>query len=122
MIHGFDAETKPLAQDELAMVEPIILGLRTKVGPERAISSGRIIKAMQNHGYKINGARLRKIIHHIRVNKLIKNLVSDSRGYYISNDRKVVRKYQQSLRERAKAILDVAESFEEKMPVPYHED
>jgi len=112
MINGFEEETAPLTEDELAMVPKFINGFRNKIGEGNAVTSTTIIDKMEQLGYKMSGPRVRKIINHIRVNKLMQNLVATSRGYYIENDPEKVMAYVAGLKARADAIMAVANSYD----------
>ena len=59
-----------------------------------------------------NGARIRKVINHIRIKGLVQNLVANSKGYYIETDVQSIENYKQSLRDRIASIQAVLNSFE----------
>ena len=112
---GFEDQTQPLTAWEQHNLLPVMLtGLRTKVGQDKAVTSAEIIRALKAHPYnfKINGARVRKVINYIRLNGLVRNLVATSKGYYIEQDPKAIELYKQSLRERIGAIEAVLNSFD----------
>ena len=70
MIKGFSEETQPLTEYERKVILPIILeGLKTKIGKANAVTNKYIISRLRD-SYKIDAARLRKIINHIRTNDL----------------------------------------------------
>lgn len=113
MLQGFEQITHELTQYEESTLLPIIVaGLREKAGKKKAVTSTYICQSMKDAGYKITPPRLRKLIHEIRVRKLIPNLISTSKGYYISSNYDEIEKYKTSLRERANSILSVLKSFE----------
>ena len=67
MINGFEEQTHELTEyEEKTLLPPIIKGLKTKVGEQNAITSTEIVKRMKELGFKLDPARLRKIINHIR--------------------------------------------------------
>ena len=111
MIDGFETETAPLSEYEKSLVAPMIAGLKTKLGQGNAITNKVICAKMKTAGYKCTPVRVRKIINHIRTKRLLHNLVASSRGYYIETDPVKILAYKKSLKERAKAILAVSESF-----------
>ena len=62
---GFEEQTQPLTAWEQHNLLPVMLaGLRTKVGQDKAVTSGQIIKALKAEpfNFKINGARVRKVL------------------------------------------------------------
>lgn len=111
MINNFEEQTSPLNEEEMHMMKMMIPAFKNKVGIKNAITSGEIIAKMEERGYKIGGARLRKIVNHIRTRRLVNNLVASSKGYYIENDPDKIMEYRESLIQRANAIKAVAESF-----------
>lgn len=111
MIEGFDLHTAPLSDYEKQMAIVIANGLKNKVGKEMAVTSSHIIDKMKGAGWEISGSRLRKIINYIRINGMVRNLVSNSKGYYRTLKQKEVDKYVISLHQRAEAIRAVADSF-----------
>lgn len=111
MINGFEEITYNLTQYEKTLVKPMVLGLKSKIGSDSAIKNKEMVKALKEKGYKINEARLRKLINYIRVHKLIKNLISTNKGYYIAETDKEVKDYIESLTQRINEITRVRNSF-----------
>ena len=112
MINLFDEETAPMTDEEIQASFKISRRISLNIGSENAVTSKQIIEAMKGQGITLNGARLRKIINHIRRNKLVRNLVASSKGYYVETDQEKIRDYVDSLVQRAEAIREVAKSFE----------
>lgn len=84
MIKGFDQETQPLNDYEMGVLLPLLVrGLRTKIGRENAVTNKHIVSSLKG-SYKLNDARVRKIINHIRTNDLIPGLIANSDGYFIA--------------------------------------
>lgn len=116
MINGFSQQTEPLTDYERNTLLPVIaMGLRSKVGEAKAITNEKITRAMKDAGYKLNDARLRKIINHIRVNGLVKWLIATSKGYYVAANRSDVEQYIDSLKGREDAIRAVRDSMEQQL-------
>lgn len=57
---------------------------------------------------------LRAIIHHIRVNQIVKRVCAGKKGYWIERSEKKLSEYVTSLQERAKEINQVARSLKRK--------
>ena len=120
MIPGFENQTAPLNDYEENTLMPVIIrGLEKRIGKNNAITNAEMCRKLNNHFYltspsykKITGARIRKIINHIRINDAISCLVSTSKGYYVSKDRKELNTYIESLNKRATAILAVARAID----------
>jgi len=111
MINGFEKETHELNDYEMQLVPKIVKGLLRKIGKNNAITSSEIAKAFKQHGYKLDGPRLRKIINFIRVNGLAYNLIATSKGYYIGQDEHECMAYIQSLDQRANEIIMVRDAM-----------
>ncbi len=78
---------------------------------QRATSKSRIISASEirnsiwkNHGVKINSGLLRSILHHIRINGIVKCLLASGQGYFITNDTLEMQVYLKSLDRRIRQI------------------
>lgn len=112
MIINFEEYTAPLSETEKQLIPLFLLGLRGKVGEKNAVNSGKMERGLRVMGHKVNGARIRKIINHIRINNLLPNLIATSKGYYIETDKTKIKLYVESLRARAQAIMAVADSYE----------
>ena len=108
MIKGFSNETSPLNDYELRVLLPVILaGLKDKQGKRNAVTNGYIIGRLKQQGYRIDAARLRKAINHIRTNDLIPGLIATSEGYFLAEDEQELMDYEDSLRGREEAIKAV---------------
>ena len=101
MIQGFSEQTKPLTPYENDVILPLVLqGFHAKIGKQ---------------GYKVDNARLRKIINHIRINGMVIGLIATSDGYYIAETRKELEVYLKSLEGREGAIHAVRKSLERQL-------
>ena len=113
MINGFDKETAPLSEYEERTLLPVMVrNLAVKRGRSAAVTNSYICSRLKALGYDINGARVRKLINHIRVNGLVPRLIATSDGYYIATDRRELDDYIESLRGRELAIRAVREAME----------
>ena len=109
MVKGFETITADLSQDEVDMVQPIINGLKSKQGKDKAITGAKICEAMG-----LGGPRLRKIINHIRTNNLLPGLCSTSNGYFVAQNIYEMQDYIISLRQRIKAQVEVLNALEKQ--------
>ena len=111
MVTNFEDITKELTPDELVISETIkdILLLH---GPENQIT-GISICAKINASYtrgantKLTGARLRKIVNHLRSNGILP-IIATQKGYYSSYDTETIQSQIRSLKERAAGIHQAA--------------
>jgi len=111
MINGFEEETSPLTEEELRLVPKFVNSFTSKIGEEMAVSSKEIEEKFRNIGIRITGPRIRKIVNYIRLNHLVKNLIATSKGYYVEDNPEKLKRYVESLRQRAAAIQAVADSY-----------
>ena len=75
MITLFEDITYELTEYEKVTLLPVVTkGLSSKHGKDNAITNKKMCEALTKAEYKVNEPRLRKIIHHIRVEQLIVGL------------------------------------------------
>jgi len=113
MIDGFEEYTFKLTDEEQRLLPYLRAVIRRHVGEEQAATAGQLSREVRDR-YSvpgIEGPRMRKLIHNIRVSGDIEKLVASSRGYYIATTDEEVKQYAESLRERAAAILAVRKSL-----------
>lgn len=110
MINGFEEQTSPLSEYERDVLLPLVVrGLRLKVGRENAVTNKEMCAGLGRHGYEVSGARIRKLIHHIRTEGLVIGLVATSGGYYVATEKDEIVSYVRSLEGRETAIRRVRE-------------
>jgi hypothetical protein len=116
MITLFEEITYELTDYEKETLLPIIVkGLSKKHGKGNAITNKKMCEALTKAGYEINGPRLRKIIHHIRVEQLLVGLCSNSKGYYITNSLEELSQYVLSLAQRIRSQQEIYKSMKRDM-------
>ena len=111
MVNGFEKETSELTPEEFEMIVPMLKGLRTKIGKEKAITNDQMIIGLKKLGFNTTPPRMRKIIHHIRVTRMVGRLVATSSGYYIEPDDKKLAVYVESLDQRIRSIQEIRDSY-----------
>lgn len=106
MIKGFDQQTQPLSEYEENVLLPVILqGLKTKQGKKNAVTNRTIVMRLSVAGYKIDEARCRKLINHIRTTDIL--LIATSNGYFLAENEAELLDYEESLLGRENAIKEV---------------
>lgn len=121
MIKGFDRATQPLTEYELGVLLPLLIeGLQTKLGRENAVTNKHIVNALKG-AYKLNEARVRKIINHIRTNDLVPGLIATSEGYFIATTEAELLEYEESLKGREDAIREVRLSIARQRRILYQQ-
>lgn len=113
MLEGFEDITYPLTDEEKKLVPIFVKGFSGKYGKEQAVTSRTIIESLAKKNINVSGARVRKIVNHIRTGYLVPGLIATSSGYYISTDPEEVRNYIASLGHREAAIGSVRKKMEE---------
>jgi len=88
MITGFEEWTQPLSDNEIAMMEIIVSGLK-KFTKEKPITNKEICRLI-NKKYQgkygvLSEARVRKIINRIRGDALLP-VIGTKKGYYVSDN------------------------------------
>ena len=107
MINGFNEQTAPLTDKELAAVPTIASALKRAFGKDNAVYNQQLCALAPG----LTSARLRKIINHIRKTNLVPLLLASSKGYYIAENEQEVIAYEESLRCRESAIREVREAI-----------
>lgn len=108
MITGFEEITHELTDEELEISKIIIRGIQSNIGSDNAISNVQIRKILlTKYEIKITDIRVRKIINHIRIKRLVSKLCASSKGYYVAETKEEHQKYIESLQERISSIQSV---------------
>jgi hypothetical protein len=113
MLPGFEEQTKDLSPEERKLVAAFVTSLSRRVGEENAIKSDQIIATYQKSGFKMSGARVRKIISFIREECMVPGLIATSKGYYVSNDPAKIYMWIQSLEGRETKIRMIRKKAED---------
>ena len=115
MITGFETQTEPLTAEEMQLLDKFVIGLKKRIGANNAITNDAIRKAFkENANTSISGARVRKIINHIRVKGLVPMLCANSNGYYVASNQKEVEDYVKGLRERIGSQMAMLQAIEKQ--------
>lgn len=112
MIENFEELTYELDQYEMERLPKIVKFLSKRVGKDKAVTASYIISQFRSGGYKMDGPRWRKIVQYIRINGLVSNLISTSKGYYVSNDPHERESYLNSLRQRIQSMTMTYDAME----------
>lgn len=112
MIDGFEEETAVLNDFEKSLVAGFVSSLSNKIGKGNAVTGKHIISMYRKQNIKLSGARVRKIINHIRINDLVSLLCSTSKGYYVANNQEEIKSYLKGLKTRIDAQKHVYKSLE----------
>lgn len=112
MITGFEEITKPLNDEEFRVMKVIVPILKDAIGEARAVSNSKLSQILRTqHGVRVDGPRIRKIISYIRIKGIIPHLLSSSSGYFVSHDEQQIRRYITSLEQREAAIAAVRKAI-----------
>lgn len=120
MLYGFEEETAELDEYENTVLLPkILIGLKTKQGEHLAVTNKQMREGMAQCGFPVGDARVRKIIHYIRVKRLIPFLCASSKGYWIEPDVERYMKWIGSLKGRIDAISLIMNAAVQDLPEKY---
>jgi len=113
MIKGFEEETYELT-DEEQKVAHFVYKL-FKAEREVCLASKRIVSE-----YKclmVKATRIRKVIHFIRENYLYGDefIVATNKGYILTRDKKLMKDYSISMRQRISSQMAILEAVEERL-------
>jgi len=122
MVKTFEPYTNELTEFEKQQILPIIVKAWQRRSYDEYITMKQMIRAtntfLANKGIKngkkiakVNGPRMRKLIHHIRVNGLVDNLIADSKGYFKTKDFDKLQAFVDSLYQRSNSFRQVASSI-----------
>ena len=115
MLNLFEEYTSELSDEEKKLLPVFVSNFINHVGEENCVTASEMVSQLNtrfNYIPKLNGSRVRKILHHIRVEGLVKNLIASKYGYYIENDPLKLKEYVITLRQRAASIKQVADSYQ----------
>lgn len=122
MLHGFEEQTCELNDHERDVLLPLIVkGLTVRIGEEKAITNVKIREGMEKNGTPLSDARVRKIVHYIRVNRLVPFLCASSKGYWVETDRDRYEKWIGSLQGRINSIAEIMNAAKQDLEAPIGE-
>lgn len=106
MLNGFDTQTAPLTEAELASLPILKSRLLQAYGKDNAVYNDELQRITG-----LSSARVRKCINLLRTSGEVKCLLASSKGYYISENEEEMKAYEESLLGRELAIRQVRESI-----------
>jgi carbamoylphosphate synthase small subunit len=120
MVTGHEGRTFELTPLEIEKILPIVIttwktksineyvNMRDMVkGLNKYFKQYPIQQTLKNGKKKVvvvTDVRMRKIIHHIRVEGIITNLVANSKGYFLTDQEEELHKFAKSCKERANSF------------------
>lgn len=91
---------------------PICKILKKCNGKERAITNKQLQAIVASkHGQWLYDSEIRMIIHEIRMNMDVPNLLANKNGYYVSKDKLEIKAYKNALIKRAHMIFIIANTY-----------
>lgn len=109
MIKGHENETNELTKEELSLAKTLIkhFEAKTKENPVKAVDIVNGVNRTYKLEKKFTDVRLRKIINYYRVNAILP-IMSNSKGYYVTDDISEINNMIESLEQRAFSIFNSA--------------
>jgi len=119
MITDFEEITQPLDKGEKKIAMMIARYIRKFSRREKESSNGFMRQYLFQNGVRnIKSIRIRSMIHWLRVNKKIKYILANGRGYYYSKNKADLERYRISLANRINSIDRVYHSFDDAPAAP----
>ena len=127
MIRNFEKYTHEMTLSERTVVIPwLIKILILAVGKKNAVIGKDLVNqfndAQENlyHSWddkivKTEAARIRKLIHILRVSDTIPLLIASAKGYYISDEKEEIETYIGSIEDRLRAIHKIRRSLKRQL-------
>jgi hypothetical protein len=117
---NFEEITKPLNSEEMNVVRIFCGHFRNKKGKKHTITNKKIQSALKRKfQIEISGARIRKCVNYIRLNRLIPGLVACSSGYYVAESAEDFMNWLDSMKEREEAIKAVRKAGEKDLKATF---
>lgn len=116
MITNFEEYTHDLTPEELEQAAVLATVLRFRVGKDKAITNGEIQKGFREKlGVTMHGARVRKLIRHLRMSGTIPLLMSTSKGYYQASTKEEFNTCIVSIQERAESLYHLVHKMRQQL-------
>jgi hypothetical protein len=129
MIRNFEDYKSELTEDEAEYIIPRLVKLLTlSIGKDNAIKNDQILRDInidnpivlvdlldRKKHVKTRPARIRHMIHILRVSDTIPFLVATAVGYFISNDKEEIEKYIGSVDDRLRSIYQIRRALKRQM-------
>ncbi len=115
MIKNFERETNPLTDYEKKVLMPLVIKVFHHCKGKKYALSNKNFISRWGGGYRLDPARLRKVINHIRNKGLIKGLIATSKGYYVAQSRQELEDYIKSLQGRENALKELRRNMAKQM-------
>jgi hypothetical protein len=124
MVTGFEQFSYELTEVEQRRIYPKFVAAWKARSFELLITMTEMTKGMQSwidkqnitnktgKRYKMNGPRMRKLIHCARVKGDLSNVIANSNGYYKTTDVNAISNFIKSCRQRASSFAEVANAME----------
>lgn len=113
MIKDFEKYTHNLTDDELLLIPGFIRSLKKRTSKDMAVTAKEISAAYKKHGLHVDGARVRKMVHHIRMTEKDFMLLASSKGYWTTTNPEEAKDQIESLLHRAFSQIAVANKMKE---------
>lgn len=117
-ILGFEQHTTDLTFDDRRTVGALVTIVKECIGKDKALTNKKLRMKLGTLGHHTKDTKIRKLIHHIRVSGLVKQVVASSVGYYIATSKGEFLEYIESLNQRARSIDEVRVALEGQMNAP----
>jgi hypothetical protein len=129
MVRNFEEYTDQLTEDEAEYIMPrLVKLLALSIGKDNAIKNDHILRDINidnpivlvdllncKKQIKTRPARIRYMIHILRVSDTIPFLVATAVGYFISNDKEEIESYIGSIDDRLRSIYQIRRALKRQV-------
>lgn len=107
-VAGFENITYNLTKEERNLLVLLRAFLADKIEKPKAVKNAQIVSYFQSAGYRVDQARVRKLINALRTEfPELMALVASAKGYYWTKDASEMKRYLESLTNRYNEIRRV---------------
>lgn len=95
-------------EDKNVVVPLLAKRLRTANRKKQAMTNEHLRNSMlKHHLIKIPAPKMRSLLHYIRVNGIVRNVIASNSGYYVSKSKEETQSYIKTLDSRIKEINEL---------------
>ena len=102
-----------LPGDQITVANILVHYFNANPDQKYAMTSVDLVNMAADYNLKTTQVIVRKIVHYIRINHLVEDLIASSLGYYVEHNPHKVKTYVESLRHRADEIFVISQTFKD---------
>ncbi len=112
MLTLFENVTNKLTDHEKENAVPLLMDIiGGRVTPEKAVKNKDLVKWLASNGIKTTEIRIRMMINYIRNTNMLPCLIGSGKGYFVTDDPRIVDDQVESIMGRVNSMLGVVQSL-----------